>query len=296
MTLEVRDPRLRAVVGDEVRVERLATGFEFTEGPIWHPREQHLIFSDMPGDHMRRWRPGEGVATFRKPSNMANGNAYDRSGRIVTCEHATSRLTRTWPDGRIEVLASHWQGKELNSPNDVDRQAATAGSTSRTRPSGAWNTTACRASRSWRSAASIGSCPRPGRSSCWPTTSASRTGSASTSRSGSLFVNDTERGHIRVFEVQADGRLGGSRVWAAPAGEGEGAPDGMKIDAAGNLFCTGPGGIHVFAPDAACLGVIRLPEAAANFTWGDPDLCGLFVCASTSLYRVRLRTPGRPAF
>ena len=111
-----------------------------------------------------------------------------------------------------------------------------------------------------------------------------------------LFVNDTECCHIRVFEVRADGRLGGSRVWAEPAGDGPGAPDGMKIDAAGNLFCTGPGGVHVFGPDAVCLGVIRLPEVAANFTWGDPDLCGLFVCASTSLYRVRLALPGRPAF
>ena len=119
MIVEVRDPRLRAVIDPEIDIERVATGFEFTEGPIWHPQERHLIFSDMPGDHMRRWRAGEGITTFRKPSNMANGNAYDRSGRIVTCEHATSRVTRTGPDGRVDVLATHWQGLELNSPNDV---------------------------------------------------------------------------------------------------------------------------------------------------------------------------------
>jgi gluconolactonase len=295
MTLEVRDPRLRAVVDPEVRIERLATGFEFTEGPIWHPREQHLIFSDMPGDHMRRWRPGEGVATFRKPSNMANGNAYDRSGRIVTCEHATSRLTRTGPDGRIEVLASHWQGKELNSPNDVVVK------------SDGWiyfsDPTFGRMEYyglprepelTFRGVYRV--LPETGTIELLAQDFGQPNGLCFDLEERQLFVNDTERGHIRVFEVQADGRLGGSRVWAAPAGEGEGAPDGMKIDAAGNLFCTGPGGIHVFAPDAACLGVIRLPEVAANFTWGDPDLCGLFVCASTSLYRVRLRAPGRRAF
>jgi gluconolactonase len=99
-----------------------------------------------------------------------------------------------------------------------------------------------------------------------------------------------------MFDVSADGTLAGSRVWAAPEGEGQGAADGMKIDSASNLFCTGPGGIHVFGADATCLGVIRMPEVAANFTWGDADLRGLFVCASTSLYRVRLKTPGQPAF
>src|SRR5690348_14126555 len=88
-------------------LEKLGTGFEFTEGPIWHPRERHLTFSDMPGDHMRRWTPAGGIATFRKPSNKANGNTYDRRGRMLTCEHATSRVTRTAADGSISVLATH---------------------------------------------------------------------------------------------------------------------------------------------------------------------------------------------
>ena len=100
-------------------VERLATGFDFTEGPIWHPYERHLTFSDMPGDHMRRWSRDGGVTTFRRPANMANGNTYDRQGRILSCEHRTSRVTRTEPDGTITVLASHFNGKELNSPNDI---------------------------------------------------------------------------------------------------------------------------------------------------------------------------------
>ncbi len=294
MTVEVRDPRLLALLDPGAAIERLATGFEFTEGPIWQPREQHLIFSDMPGDHMRRWRAGA-LTTFRKPSNMANGNAYDRAGRIVTCEHATSRLIRTGPDGKVEVLATHWQGRQLNSPNDVivkrdgwiyfsDPTFGRLDYYGVPRAPELAFRGVYRVEPEARTIALLADDFGQPNGLCFDL------------EEDRLFVNDTERGHIRVFEVLPDGRLGSSRVWAEPAGDGPGAPDGMKIDAAGNLFCTGPGGIHVFAPDAACLGVIRMPEVAANFTWGDADLRSLFVCASTSLYRVRLTAPGRPAF
>jgi gluconolactonase len=108
-----------------------------------------------------------------------------------------------------------------------------------------------------------------------------------------LFVNDTERQHIRVFDVQPNGTLANGRVWAKTVGEGAGAPDGMKLDSGSNVHCTGPGGIHVFEPEGACLGVIHTPEFTANFAWGDADWCSLYVTASTSLYRTRTRVPGR---
>ena len=108
-----------------------------------------------------------------------------------------------------------------------------------------------------------------------------------------LFVNDTERQHIRVFDVHADGTLGNGREWARTTGEGAGAPDGMKIDARSNLYCCGPGGIHVFASDATSLGVVRVPEHTANFAWGDADFRTLYITASTSVYRIRTRFAGR---
>ena len=108
-----------------------------------------------------------------------------------------------------------------------------------------------------------------------------------------LFVNDTERGHIRAFDVRDDGSVSGSKVWAELGGDAPGAPDGMKIDSAGNLFCTGPGGIQVFDRSAACLGVIAVPEGAANFCWGGKDLRDLFITATTSIYRLRVLVPGR---
>jgi gluconolactonase len=107
-----------------------------------------------------------------------------------------------------------------------------------------------------------------------------------------LYVNDTVRQHIRLFDVLADSALANGGVWAQTTGEGAGAPDGMKIDCAGNLYCCGPGGIHVFAPDATCLGVIRMPEYTANFCFGDDDLSSLYITASTSIYRLRVNTPG----
>jgi len=111
-----------------------------------------------------------------------------------------------------------------------------------------------------------------------------------------LFVNDTERQHIRVFTVKGNGDLGGGAVWAVTEGEGPGAPDGMKIDSRGNLYCCGPGGVHVFDPSGHRIGIIRVPEMATNFTFGDEDLRSLYVTASTSLYRLRVRVPGLRLF
>jgi gluconolactonase len=295
MNVETRDERFRSVVGADVEIERLASGFDFTEGPIWHPRTQHLIFSDMPGNHMRKWSARDGITTFRKPSNMANGNAYDRAGRIVTCEHATSRVTRTGLDGRIEVLATHWQGQELNSPNDVVvRSDGAIYFTDPTFGRMEYYGLPREPELPFRGVYRLE--PDAGQLELLADDFGQPNGLCFSLDEKRLFVNDTERAHIRVFDVSADGRLANSRVWAAPEGEGEGAPDGMKVDSAGHLFCTGPGGIHVFAPDAACLGVILMPEGVANFTWGDADLCSLFVCASSSLYRVRVKIPGQPAF
>ena len=295
MNLEIRQDGFRDVVGDDVEIEQVGSGFAFTEGPIWHPKERHLIFSDMPGDHMRRWRADGGIETFRQPSNKANGNAYDRQGRIVTCEHATSRVTRTGLDGEIEVLASYWDGKELNSPNDI--VVKSDGGIYFTDPTYGrleYYGVPREVELPFRGVYRIE--PDDNRLTLLADDFGQPNGLCFSRDETRLFVNDTEHGHVRVFDVATDGTLANSRVWAEPTGEGDGAPDGMKIDSAGNLFCTGPGGIHVFDPAGDCLGVIRFPEIVANFTWGGDDLRSLFVTASTSLYRVRLKVPGLVLF
>jgi gluconolactonase len=291
--LEVKDARLLDVVDPAAQLERLAAGFQFVEGPAWNPTRQDLVFSDIAADRLYRWHAADGLTVFRQPSHMANGNTYDRQGRLVTCEHAASRVTRTEPDGTVTVIASHYAGCELNSPNDV--VVRSDGAIYFTDPNFGRRPT-------WLGV------PRPQPQPCQAvyrvdpaTLRLTRLADDFDQPNGlcfslderRLFVNDSPRGHIRVFEVEADGRLSGGQVWAEVRGDGPGVPDGMKLDAHGYLYCAGPGGLHVFTPEGAPLGCVRTPEQAANFTWGEADACSLFITASSALYRLRMRAPGR---
>ena len=295
MNVEIRDEGFRDVVGDDVEIEQLGTGFMFTEGPIWNHVERHVIFSDMPGDIMRKWTPEGGVETFREPSNKANGNYYDGQGRLVTCEHATSRVTRTEVDGSVTVLATHYEGKELNSPNDVIIKSD--GSIYFSDPSFGrmeYYGVPREPELDFRGFYRLD--PESGDLRLLDSDFDQPNGLCFSLDESLLFINDTMTNKIRVYDVDADGGVSNGRVWAELTGELEGVADGMKIDSQGNLFSTGPGGIQCFAPDGTSLGAIIMPEAVSNFIWGDDDLRSLFITASTSLYRVRVNTPGRKVF
>ena len=295
MNVEIRDERFRHVVGYDAPVEELAGGFDFTEGAVWNHVAGSLIFSDMPGNVMRKWTASGGIEVFRKPSNMANGNTYDLQGRLVTCEHATSRVTRTEHDGSITILTTHYDGKELNSPNDVI--VKNDGSIYFSDPSFGrmeYYGVARDVELGFRGVYRIE--PESGDLTLLVDDFDQPNGLTFSLNEQQLFINDTMRGHIRVFDVDADGGLSSGRVWAELTGDREGLADGMKIDSEGNLYTTGPGGIQVFAPDATCLGVIHVPQGVANFTWGDDDLRSLFINAGTSLYRTRVNVPGRRLF
>ncbi len=295
MNVEVRDERLLDFVDQDAEVEQLATGFDFIEGPMWHHIEQHLIFSDMAGDKMLKWEAAGGVETFRQPSNKTNGNAYDRQGRLISCEHATSRVTRTELDGSITVMATHHDGKELNSPNDVVvRSDGLIYFTDPTFGRMEFYGVPREQEQEFRGVYRLD--PGDGELTVLISDFDQPNGLCLSPDESRLFVNDTMRSHIRVFDVDRDGDLSGGPVWAEVTGKGEGAADGMKIDSQGNLGTTGPGGIHFYAPDAISLGVIHMPEVAANFTFGDDDLRSMFITASTSLYRMRVKVPGRTAF
>jgi gluconolactonase len=295
VTLEVRDPRLTGIVGAHVEFERIATGCLFTEGPLWHPRGEYLLWSDMPGDHLRRWSKADGVSTFRKPCDKSNGLTWDRQGRLLACEHASSRVSRTEPDGRITAVATHYDGKQLNSPNDIVC-AADGGIYFSDPPYGRAEFYGVKREQEL----SFQGVYRAGSDSRSPTLLADdfdRPNGLCFSRDERrLFINDTARRHIRVFDVAAGGGLTGGRLWAETRGDKPGAPDGMKIDSAGNVYCCGPGGIHVFDPEANLLEIIEMPEHTANFAWGDRDYRSLYITASTSLYRLRRDIPGLPVF
>jgi gluconolactonase len=304
MNLQERTPELRSLVESEHGVVAVVDGLGFTEGPIWNPDEQALVFSDLNHDRLVRWSERDGATTFRAPSNKANGNAWDRAGGIITCEHATSRISRLSRDGGYTVLADEFQGREFNSPNDVI-----------VRGDGLIFFTDPIYGRIREDIGLLRPIPQPFRGvfRLHPDGDVALLADDFLQPNGIclslderlLFVNDTHALHIRVFDLDGDGALSNGRIWAETVDtngekpDGRHAhtsvgvkPDGMKFDSAGNLFCTGPGGIHIFDSAASCLGVIAIPQPPTNFAFGDSDLKSLYVTAGTTLYRARLTVPG----
>lgn len=286
--LELRDERLAGIVeADEVR--EVAGGFEFTEGAVWDAKNGRLIFSDIAGDAMYQLT-GDDISEYRSPSQMANGNCWDPAGRLITCEHATSRVVREEQDGTLTVLADRFAGREFNSPNDVI--AASDGTVIFTDPTFGRNAFFGVERPLPREERGVYAIRPSGEILCVADDFEQPNGLFLTVDESALFVNDTGRRHIRRFALSAEGITGGE-IWAEITGTGAGDPDGLKADSAGNVYCTGPGGVHVFAPDATCLGVIRVPQAVANFAWGGADRRTLYLCATTSIYAVRVSVPGR---
>ena len=292
MSVEIRDERFKQVVGEGSELEQVATDFIFTEGAMWNASTRELVFSDIPGDVIRKWSAEGGISVLRQPSSKTNGNYYDLEGRLISCEHATSRVVREEADGTFTVLATHYEGKELNSPNDV--VVTSDGAIYFTDPTyGRMDVFGLLREQDLDFQGVYRIDPNSGDLSLLANDFQQPNGLTFSLDEQQLFVNDTDAGHIRVFEVAEDGSISGGDVWAVPKGAGDGGCDGMKIDSEGNLYCTGPGGLHVYASDATCLGVIQVPEVAANFTWGDDDLQTVYITASTSLYRTRVNIPGR---
>jgi len=291
------DPAFARLIDLDAPVRQLASGFTFTEGPVWHPVEQALLFSDMPADVRRRW-DRTGVREVMLPSNKANGLTYDAGLNLIACEHATSAVVR-FRAGQREVLATHFEGRELNSPNDVCVHSS--GAIYFTDPwYGRMPVYGVERPRQlgFQGVYRLAPDHRPGDE---PTLLVERylfsqpNGICFSPCERRLYVNDTEQANIRVFDVAEDGSLRNGRVFVAGLRESlnPGVPDGMKCDAEGNVWVTGPGGICVFRHDGAPLGRIAIPELAANLAWGGEDWRTLFVCATTSLYAVRTKVGPR---
>src|SRR5277367_3080233 len=279
----------------EAPVDRLAGGFTFTEGPIWHPRDQYLLFSDMPADIRRRWDERGGVREVMQPSNKCNGMTYDANLGLIVCEHATSSLIRE-RDGRREVLASHFQGKELNSPNDVCVRSD--GSIYFSDP--------------WYGRMPVYGVERPRQQGFQgvyrvapgggePQLLVDRNlfeqpnGLCFSPDEKRLYVNDSVQARIRVFDVAADGSLANGRIFARGIRSSlePGNPDGMKCDARGDVWVTGPGGVWVYASSGDLIGKLRVPEKVANLAWGGEDFRTLFMTATHSVYTVATKVGPR---
>ncbi len=294
---EALRPDFAELIDPDAPVRRLATGFDFTEGPLWHPIERTLLFSDMPGDVRRRW-DGHAVTEVARPSHKGNGLTYDDALDLIVCEHATSSLVRIGKDGHRTVLASHFEGRELNSPNDVCMRSD--GSFYFSDPwYGRMPGFGIERPRDlgWQGVFRVPS----GRAGGDPQLLVERyqfsqpNGLCFCPDESKLYVNDTDQANIRVFKVAPDGSLKDGRTFASGIRHGSlaGVPDGMKCDARGNVWVTAPGGLWVYDPAGRLLGKVAIPELAANLHWGGPDWRTLFVCASTSLYAVETKVGPR---
>ena len=273
--------------------EKLAEGFQFVEGPIWFHDADYLVFSDIYGDKMHKWSPKEGHTVFRDPSGKANGNALDKQGRIVSCNHMARSVLRYESDGSVTTLASHFEGKSLNSPNDVVIKSD--GNIYFSDPtSGIVSDKAGKIRPQELDFSGVFRVTPDGRELTLLTKEFTKpNGLAFSPDESFLYINDTKDKLIRVYDVKKDGTIENGRLFARLEGEQPGVPDGMKVDSEGNVYCSGPGpGIWVFNPSGEHLGTILPPEKSANFAWGDDDWKTLYLCASTSLYRVRLGVKG----
>ena len=297
--LEVKDRGLHDLVADNAPLERVAGGFAFTEGPVW--RGNYLLFSDIPNKRIARWRRlAEGPELTTYATGMSNGLTLDRRGQVLAAEHDGRRVTRVADDGTRTVLAERFEGKRLNSPNDIVVRSDCSiyftdppygvepGVRGGSRPAGWWTKPIPGKEQSSNGVyrlAPDGTLHLVADDFTLPN------GLAFSPDESLLYIDDSAQKHIRAFNVRPDGALADSRILLDMASEDPGVPDGLKVDLAGNVFCTGPGGVWVCRTDGALLGRIVLPELPANLAWGE-DGSVLFITARTSVYRLETRTRG----
>jgi gluconolactonase len=299
------DPRLDALLSADARIEVLATGFDWSEGPVWDKKNGWLLFSDIPRNSVMRWREKEGIDLFLKPAGFtgvtqygrepgSNGLLIDAQGRLISMEHGDRRVSRMDPDGGKLTLADRYEGKRLNSPNDGALKSN--GDLYFTDPIYGLPQQAGDPRREldfcgvYRLAAS-------GRLTLLTRELSRPNGIAFSPDEKTLYVanSDPQRAIWMAYPVLADGTIGAGRVFADVTSmvgrENPGLPDGLKADANGNLWATGPGGVHIYAPDGKRLGRLATGEATANVAWGD-DGTTLYITADMYLCRVRTRVRG----
>jgi gluconolactonase len=294
---EVIDPRFRQYTIPIVWLEKLHGGMRWAEGPVYFADLRCLISSDLPNNRMLRLDEESGaVSVFRAPSNFSNGNTRDRQGRLITCEHQTRRVTRTEHDGTITVIADRYQGKRLNSPNDVVvKSDDTIWFTDPTYGISAEY-------EGGKAESEIGSCnvyrfdPRDGSLTVVADDFKRPNGLAFSPDESLLYIADSGfwpnpewPHHIRAFRVTDDGRLRDGKVLAEIS---PGIADGFRVDADGNIWTSAGDGVQCVTPAGELIGKIRVPEKVANVAFGGPQHNRLYICGHTSLYAIYVNTRG----
>ena len=294
---DVIEDRFRFCIKRSARLERLADGCRWTEGPAYFAAGRYLVWSDIPNDRMLRWDELTGnVGVFRAPAGYTNGNTVDRQGRLVSCEHGARRVTRTEHDGSLTVIADRHEGKRFNSPNDV--VVKSDGSIWFTDPAYGIDSDY----EGHRADSEIGAChvyrvEADGRDCRIVADDFVRpNGLAFSPDERRLYVSDTGASHvddgprhIRVFDVGADSTLSGGEVFATRA---DGAFDGLRVDTEGRIWTSAGEAVECYEPDGTLLGRVLVPEIVSNVVFGGPKRNRLFICATTSVYSVLLPVNG----
>jgi len=308
------DPFADAIIPQDAKVEKVAGDFQFIEGPIWvHSKGQgYLLFSDIPANVIRKWDPKGGVSVFLEKSGFtgadasnvggqtnngfgmvnligSNGITLDKQGRVVFCQHGDRQISRLEKNGKRTVLASRYEGKRLNSPNDLVFKSD--GSLYFTDPTAGLRQQDKDPARELPFAGVYRLVKRKvvllSKDFTRPN------GIAFSPDEKYLYVNDTAKKIIMRFDVQPDGGVkNGQVITDMNSDTTPGAPDGMKVDQKGNIYCTGPGGFWIMSPDGKHIATVKSKELPANLNWGDDDARTLYLTARTSLYRIRLNIAG----
>lgn len=264
----------------EIKIERVASGYRFTEGPAWS-RDGFLLFCDVPNDRIHQLGAGKPAAIYREPSGGADGNTFDAQGRLYTCEGRARRVTRTDKKGKVEILAEKWEGKRLNSPNDITVRRD--GHVYFTDP--AWGAQLdTRELDFW----GVYHITPKGEMQLVAKPQGRPNGIALSPNGRILYVANSDERNIRAYDLDRNGTASNERVLVSGI---EGVPDGLRLDEKGNLWVAAKQ-LFLYAPDGKQTGAIQLAETPSNCAFGDPDLETLYVTARTSVYRIRVGVKG----
>jgi gluconolactonase len=292
---DMATPGLDAIVDREPRIDQIAHGLSFGEGPVWDAHNGRLIWTDIIGDVIWQWTPGVGQAPLISESRHANGLTFDRDQRLIVAGWSARTIWRVEHDGSFVTVASNYQGKKFNSPNDVvvrsDGRIYWTDSAGGLVIPGMVGEDLQR----YLDVQGVFSVPSSGGDvSITVDDCTYPNGLCFSPDERVLYVNDSRLGIIRAFDVQPDGGVANGRAFHKLAGKEPGVADGMKVDRDGTLYCTGPGGVHIIDTDGQLIGRIRIPGHATNLAWGEDDWRTLFVTTYEAVFRIRMKQPGMP--